>query len=211
MTTWSAQRRDDVRDCVRNQPSGAGQGRLVALVVVVHARAQGMGVLADRLSIGGALAANIIPSTAVAELDLRLVPGNDVTRQVDKLRKHIKKHGFHITDAEPTDAERQLHSKILRLTIAGTAYNAQRTPMDLPIAKGIVNQVQLTTTDQLVLLPSLGGSLPLYLFEKYLNSKPVTLTIVNYDNNQHAENENLVLRFLWEGIESVAFIMAGKY
>jgi hypothetical protein len=32
----------------------------------------------------------------------------------------------------------------------------------------------------------------------------------NYDNNQHAENENLRLQNLWDGIETMAAIMTMK-
>jgi hypothetical protein len=31
--------------------------------------------------------------------------------------------------------------------------------------------------------------------------------VVNYDNNQHAENENMLVIYLWEGIETMAAIM----
>ena len=58
-----------------------------------------------------------------------------------------------------------------------------------------------------LLKPMMGGSLPLFLFEKYLDTKPVVMPVVNYDNNQHAENENVQLKFLWEGIETMAAIM----
>jgi hypothetical protein len=50
---------------------------------------------------------------------------------------------------------------------------------------------------------SQGWSLPLYLFEKTLNAKLITVPVVNYDNNQHAENENVQLKFLLEGIETI--------
>jgi len=50
----------------------------------------------------------------------------------------------------------------------------------------------------------------LYLFEKILEVKPITVPIVNYDNNQHAENENVVLQYLWEGIETMSAIMVMK-
>jgi hypothetical protein len=56
-------------------------------------------------------------------------------------------------------------------------------------------------------MPSLGGSLPLYLFEKILGAKVITVPVVNYDNNQHAENENVLVSYLWEGIETMAAIM----
>jgi hypothetical protein len=53
----------------------------------------------------------------------------------------------------------------------------------------------------------LGGSLPLVLFEEYLGAKPITIPVVNFDNNQHAENENVMVGYLWEGIETMATIM----
>jgi len=159
----------------------------------------------------GSMAANVIPSIAIAELDLRLVPGNDVDRQLEKLKDHIRKQGFYIVDKEPTDEELSNHGPVVKVSTVGSAYNAQRTSMDLPIAKVVANRVQATSSEKIVLLPSLGGSLPLYLFEQYLDTKPITVTIVNYDNNQHAENENIMLRFLWEAIEIVAAIMTGEY
>src|SRR6185503_2214735 len=46
----------------------------------------------------GALARNIIPTTATAVLDLRLVEGNDYQRQAKLLIEHIRKQGFYIID-----------------------------------------------------------------------------------------------------------------
>jgi hypothetical protein len=43
-----------------------------------------------------------------------------------------------------------------------------------------------------------------------IDGKPITVPIVNYDNNQHAENENVKLEYLWEGIETMAAIMQLK-
>jgi hypothetical protein len=37
----------------------------------------------------------------------------------------------------------------------------------------------------------------------------VGLPIVNHDNNQHAANENLRLKNLWDGIEVFAGILTG--
>lgn len=155
----------------------------------------------------GKLAANIIPTKAEATLDLRLVLGNDVNRQVQKLRDYIQNSGFHIIDHEPTDAERNQYAKLIKV-IAGTGYNAQRTPMSLPMAKNVISAIQTTVDYPVVLLPSAGGSLPLFLFEQQLKAKVISVPVVNYDNNQHAENENVKLQFLWEGIETIAAIMA---
>ncbi len=155
----------------------------------------------------GKLASNQIPSTATAVLDLRLVPGNDWQKQQQKVIDHIRSQGYYVTDHEPTDEERSRYNKIIKV-IAGTdGYNAQRTSMDLALAKTVIKAVKNTTTDQVVLMPTMGGSLPLFLIEKYLKAKTITVPIANHDNNQHAENENLRLLNLWNGIETMAALM----
>lgn len=154
----------------------------------------------------GAMAANVIPATATATLDLRLVLGNDHIRQTQKVVQHIREQGYFVTDREPTDEERLTHAKICKVHIK-KGYNAQRTPMDLPIARRVIAAVKQTTSQQVVLTPSLGGSLPLYLFEKHLGAPTITVPTANYDNNQHAENENLRIGNLWDAIETMAALM----
>ncbi len=154
----------------------------------------------------GKLASNIIPTMATVTLDLRLVKGNDVEKQVQKVINHIKKHGYEVFDREPTDEERMKFPNIATIRV-GSGYNAQRTSMDLPLAQRVVKAVQNSTTDPVILMPSAGGSLPLFLFEQILNTPPLTVPVVNYDNNQHGENENLRIGCLFEGIETMAAIM----
>lgn len=154
----------------------------------------------------GKLAANVIPVKATVNLDLRLVAGNDWRRQQDKVIAHIRKQGYFVTDQEPTDAERQEHAYIAQVT-RSKGYNAQKTSMDLPEARKVIAAVQSTTKENIVLIPGFGGSLPLYIFEKVLNAKTISVPIANHDNNQHAENENIRLRNLFQGIETMAAIM----
>ncbi len=104
---------------------------------------------------------------------------------------------------------REKYNKLICIT-RDVGYNAQRTPMDLPIAQLVVNAVQSTVDYPIVLSPGSGGSLPLFVFEKELGANVITVPLVNYDNNQHAENENVKVGFLWEGIETIAAIMQMK-
>jgi acetylornithine deacetylase/succinyl-diaminopimelate desuccinylase-like protein len=158
----------------------------------------------------GSMASNQIPTEATAVLDLRLVLGNDVDRQIKKVTDHIIKQGYFVIDHEPSDAERRQYPLLAKITKRGHGYNAQRTPMDLPIASRVTRAVESTIDYEVIKVPSLGGSLPLFLFEKVLNTQPITVPIVNYDNNQHAENENVMLQYLWDGIETMAAIMVMK-
>ena len=89
----------------------------------------------------------------------------------------------------------------------GSGYNAQRTLMDLPLAQRVVKAVQNSAKESVILMPSAGGSLPLFLFEQILNTPPLTVPVVNYDYHQHGENENLRIGCLFEGMETMAAIM----
>ena len=155
----------------------------------------------------GKLASNQIPTYASAVLDMRLVLGNDWKRQQQKVIDHIKAQGYFVTDHEPTDEERKKYPKIIKVIAKQDGINAQRTSMDLPIIQKVIAAVKTTTSDQLVLQPTMGGSLPLFLFEKYLDAKTITVPIANHDNNQHAENENIRIGNLFAGIETMGSLM----
>src|SRR5437870_4189090 len=155
----------------------------------------------------GALARNVIPTTATAVLDLRLVKGNDHERQVQRLIDHIRKQGFYLIDHDPTDDERKTHPLIAKVTARSGGYNAERTRMDLPISIAVVAAVQSTSSEPIVRLPTAGGSLPLSIITDNLRTLTITIPVANYDNNQHAENENIRLQNLWDGIETMAALM----
>ncbi|HET6851396.1 MAG TPA: M20/M25/M40 family metallo-hydrolase, partial [Pyrinomonadaceae bacterium] len=158
----------------------------------------------------GALARNVIPTTATAVLDLRLVKGNDHQRQTQRLIEHIRKQGYFVTDREPTDAERAQYPLLARVNVRAGGYNAERTRMDLPLSKSVIDAVQSTSTGKIVLLPTSGGSLPLSIITERLKTVTISVPIANYDNNQHAENENIRIQNLWDGIETWAAIMTMK-
>ena len=158
----------------------------------------------------GELARNVIPTKATAVLDLRLVKGNDHQRQAQRLIEHIRKQGYHVTDRDPTDAERAQYPLLARVNARAGGYNAERTRMDLAISKSVIEAVQSTSQEKIVLLPTSGGSLPLSIITERLKTVTISVPIANYDNNQHAENENIRIQNLWNGIETFAAIMTMK-
>jgi acetylornithine deacetylase/succinyl-diaminopimelate desuccinylase-like protein len=152
-------------------------------------------------------ARNVIPAEATATLDLRQVLGTDYKKQVRRVIDHIRAQGFYVTDKDPTDEERQRYEKIAKVTADEGGYNAQRTPIDLTISQSVIASVKRAAGGPVVVAPTSGGSLPLYLIEEHLNARVITLGIVNHDNNQHAENENVRLQNLWDSLEQLAAIM----
>ena len=48
----------------------------------------------------------------------------------------------------------------------------------------------------------------MYLFQQATGAPVVGLPIANYDNNQHAADENIRLGNLWDGIEAYATLLA---
>lgn len=154
----------------------------------------------------GVLASNIIPSIATATLDLRLVPGIDYQVQQQRVEDHIREQGFYITSGIPTDEERKKYDRIIQVK-RKPGYNAQKTPIDHPLAVAVIQALRQHTHNRLLVVPLMGGSLPLYMFRQFAGAYPITVPIANYDNNQHAENENLRLGNLWTGIEKMAALM----
>jgi acetylornithine deacetylase/succinyl-diaminopimelate desuccinylase-like protein len=83
--------------------------------------------------------------------------------------------------------------------------------MDLPVSRAVAAAVQSTSVEKIVLMPTLGGSLPLSLIRETLGAPTITVPVANYDNNQHAENENIRLQNLWDGVETYAALMTMKF
>ena len=79
--------------------------------------------------------------------------------------------------------------------------------MELPVSQALIKTVQEATGGETVVAPMLGGSVPMYIFEK-LEMPWIGVPIVNYDNHQHSSDENLRLGQFWKGIEVYGAILA---
>ena len=148
----------------------------------------------------------IIPATATAEIDLRLVRDVEPRAQVERLVAHIREQGFHVVQEEPDAETRRRHPDVVWVRSSG-GVPATRSPMDTPISHALVEAVTRAVVEDPVLMPTLGGTGPLYPFQEGLSPPVYGVPIVNPDNNQHAPDENLRLGNLWEGIVIYASLL----
>jgi acetylornithine deacetylase/succinyl-diaminopimelate desuccinylase-like protein len=184
---------------------GATDGRsakLLDLITIPSLNIRGMA--SSRI---GAQASNVIPATATASLDIRLVKGMDPRKTQDQVIAHIRRQGFHVVDQPPDSATRLAHEKIALVARGPAGLGAVRTPMDLPISREVIGIVE-SVRGPTVKLPNMGGSLPLAEIERSLATRTIVIPIANHDNNQHSFNENLRLQNLWDGIELLAALIA---
>jgi len=154
----------------------------------------------------GAHSTNSIPPTATADLDLRLVVGIDPKTQQQRVIDYIRAQGYFITHTPPTREERLSHAKVAYIQ-ADHGEPASRTPIDLPIATDVIRAIE-SARGKVILLPTFGGTVPLDAMERAANTRTITVPIANHDDNQHAANENLRLENLWDGVETMAALIA---
>ena len=154
----------------------------------------------------GDAARNVIPTEATASLDIRLAKGNDPQTMLDLVEAHIVEKGYHIVGDDPDLETRLRHPRIAKV-VRRSGYPAARTSMDLPIVTQVIAVAEEAAGEPIVLLPTLGGSLPLYLFTDVLGAPLIVSPIANHDDNQHAPNENLRLANLWYGIDLMTAVL----
>jgi acetylornithine deacetylase/succinyl-diaminopimelate desuccinylase-like protein len=155
----------------------------------------------------GSQSRTIIPSTAVASFDIRMVKGNEAMDMIQKVIDHIEAQGYHVVEEDPDHQTRMKYPLIAKLIPLEKGYEASRTSMDLVVSSCIIRTLKDYSDKDLVIIPSLGGSLPLYVFNDILEVPTIGVPIANYDNNQHQPDENLRLGHLWQGIETFAVLM----
>ncbi len=155
----------------------------------------------------GAKGRNIILSNATVSLDLRLVPDQTPEHVRDLIEAHVIRQGFHIVYEDPSAGTLRNHAKVAKLEWDSSGYPALRTSMDHPIALRLTRLMRQISPD-LIVTPTMGGSLPLHEFGSRLAAPIIILPLANHDNNQHAENENIRLQNLWDAISIYGAILA---
>jgi acetylornithine deacetylase/succinyl-diaminopimelate desuccinylase-like protein len=156
----------------------------------------------------GDAATNAIPVEARASLDFRLVANQRVDRVRELVEAHARAQGYHVVHDAPSPEDRLRHARILRIEWDPGGYPATRTSMTLPASRAVLRAVEDAVGGRVIAVPTLGGSLPTYLFAELLRVPLIVLPIVNHDNSQHAADENLRLQNLFDGIELYAGVLA---
>lgn len=157
----------------------------------------------------GKKARTIVPESATAELDLRLVPESNGVRLKSLVKKHIEKQGFYIMDTIPSRKERMAHDKIMTI-IEGSVTDAFRTNLTDPYGEFIVNTLKEKLGDDVVQIRIMGGTVPISPFINELKIPAFIVPMVNPDNNQHSPNENLKLGQIAYGIEVFYGLLSTK-
>jgi len=154
----------------------------------------------------GERARNVIPSTATAALGVRLVRGNDPAAMLDLVEAHIAEQGYHIVRDDPDAETLRAHQRVVKVT-RGVGYPASRASMDHPLAGQVVEAAARAAGEDVLQVPTLGGTLPVFWFEQVLEQPAIIVPIANHDNNQHAADENLRMANLWYGIDLYAALL----
>lgn len=155
----------------------------------------------------GAGARTIIPDRATAAMDIRLVKETRAEDLLEKVKAHVRAQGYFLMDGEPDDATRAAHPKLARIAVSETMTNAFRTSPSDPLARGVVTAIERTYGAPPVRLRTLGGTVPIAPFIDALDFPAVIVPVVNFDSNQHEENENLRLGHLFDAIVTMAAVL----
>ena len=155
----------------------------------------------------GEKATNSIPTQATASIDFRLVPNQTPEGVRAKVEAHLAALGYTLVRGTPDKAARLAAPRLLRVQWE-PGYPPARTSMDLPVSRSVARVISESLGEPVIELPTLGGSIPMYLFTDVLKTPVVGVPIANHDNNQHSSNENIRLQNLWDGIETYAALLA---
>jgi acetylornithine deacetylase/succinyl-diaminopimelate desuccinylase-like protein len=152
----------------------------------------------------GLQASNVIPASATATVDMRLVKGMDPTQTANRLIDHVRRQGYFVVESEPDESVRRAHPKVA-LIVRSQSERAYRTSMDIPVSQEVIRTTE-SARGSTIKMPSSGATSPDAAGE-VLGIPNIGVPIANHDDNQHSFNENLRIQNLWDGIELMAALL----
>lgn len=157
----------------------------------------------------GEKARTIIPATATAEIDIRLVPETDGDRLKSLVKTHLEKQGFFLTTEIPNTETRLAHDKIMMFS-EGSVIKAFRTDINDSYGAFLVKTLSTTFGEDPVQIRTMGGTVPIAPFVYELKIPAFIVPMVQPDNNQHNPNENLKIGQIAYGIKTFYAILSSS-
>lgn len=194
---------DSVRTSLGLSTSEAANAPLAARLLVPALNLRGI-----RTGNVGGGAANAVPTSASVSIDFRLVPGQQPARIRQLFEAYVTARGYTLTRDSAAAATSSDRAR-LALVNWDEGYVSVRVPSTLPAVGAVRRLMARAYGREPLVLPILGGSLPLFHFVEQLGATVITVPTVNADNSQHAPNENLRVQNLWEAIALMAELMTG--
>lgn len=158
----------------------------------------------------GKQARTIVPATATAELDIRLVLESDPYQLIDGVKSHLEGQAFTVLDHIPSKEERMDYDKIIQMNYK-VAYPAFRTNTESKEGKWLNSLLTEYYNEKPVVIRTSGGSVPISPFVNQLGVPAIGVPTVNLDNNQHSPNENLRIGNYLMGIETFLAILSTRF
>jgi acetylornithine deacetylase/succinyl-diaminopimelate desuccinylase-like protein len=149
----------------------------------------------------------VIPGSATAEIDIRLVLESDAERLLRLLRAHIEDQGYRVLDGAPTEDERLAHPRLVTLR-SSVAYAAFRSEFDSLPGRWLQSALTRWNGSPPIRIRGAGGSIPIAPFVAALGVPAVVVPTVNPDNNQHSPNENLRVGDFVHGIGTILAVLS---
>lgn len=138
----------------------------------------------------GAEATTVLPNSATARIDFRLVRDQSADDILTKLKAHLEKHGFGDVEVE----------KVSML-------DPQRVPLTHPLAKVVERAARRAYGDKVLLYPTSAGSGPRFLFRRILGL-PMVSDVGNQNpgSSNHGPNENIRISDYVESVEHLVYL-----
>ena len=155
----------------------------------------------------GKEANTIIPHKATVSIDIRMVKNQKWEKVYTRVVEHIRGQGFTVIDSPDAPLPDNLRGKAVRVVDKG-GYDPAKTSLELPISREIIAAVERAHPgQQAVLMPTLGGSVPLFAFTDILQLPTLVVPYANANNRQHSPNEHLKLDHLFQGVRTTAQLL----
>ncbi|HSF04234.1 MAG TPA: M20/M25/M40 family metallo-hydrolase [Methylomirabilota bacterium] len=155
----------------------------------------------------GAEANTIIPHRATVAIDIRLVKNQRWDKVYRRLLDHIRAQGFTVLESAGEPLPDEQRGRAVRVVSKG-GYGPAKTSLDLPISREVIGAIERAHGGQpTVLMPTAGGSVPIWAFTDILNVPTLLVPYANANNRQHSPNEHLRLDHLFQGVRTTARLL----